>query len=144
MRKIRPSREDLIRVLHSVVALSSKTLIILDALDELSNNCRPKLLPEILKIQAKTNLNIFVTSRPTLDVEKEFRECTLRKSLEIYARDGDVESYLESRVSELRVPVSNNVWREIKTAISEAAEGMYVLLESQYTTSPQLSYPGFS
>jgi hypothetical protein len=111
-----------------VVDLSSKTFIILDALDELSDDCRPKLLPQIFKIQAKTNLNILVTSRPTLDVEKEFQECILRESLEIRARDEDVESYLESRIFELKVSVSGDFRKEIKGAILKAAEGMYVLL----------------
>src|SRR5262249_24216094 len=92
-------------------------------------DCRLKLLPQIFKIQAKTNLNIFVTSRPTLDVEKEFQECSLYESLEICARDEDVEGYLESRVSELRVSISKDVWRKIKKAILVSVKGMYVWLK---------------
>ncbi|KIX03194.1 uncharacterized protein Z518_06746 [Rhinocladiella mackenziei CBS 650.93] len=129
VRKTRPSREDLIRILHVVVTQSSKVFIILDALDELFHDCRTKLLPEIFKIQAKANLNIFMTSRPILDVEKEFRECISRKSLEIRAKDEDVESYLESHISELRLNVPENVKEEIKKTISEAAKGMFLLVE---------------
>jgi Cdc6-like AAA superfamily ATPase len=126
-RNTRPSQEDLMRALHSVIASSSKTFIILDALDELSDVCRLKLLPRIFKFQANTNLNVFITSRPTLDVEKEFQECISCKSLEIRATDEDVENYLENRFSELKVSVSGIFRKEIKEGISKAAEGMYVL-----------------
>lgn len=123
-RGTRPSQTDLTMLLHSMISLSSKTFVVLDALDELSNTCRSKLLAEIFKIQAVNPLNIFLTARPSLDVEQELRECALYKSLEIYARDEDVEVYLEDRISELKVSITADFWREIKDAISKAANGM--------------------
>ncbi|KAF7511864.1 hypothetical protein GJ744_003097 [Endocarpon pusillum] len=129
VRKTRPLREDLLRVLHSVIALSSKTFILLDAVDELPDDCRPKLPAEIFKIQAKANLNIFVTSRPTLDVQKEFQECILHESLEVRARDEDVASYLDSRIPALRVSDPESLRKQIKEAISKAAEGMFLLAQ---------------
>ena len=119
-----------------VVTESSKVFIVVDALDELSDDCRPKFLPEIFKIQVKTNLNIFVTLRPTLNIEKEFKECILCQSLEIRAMDEDVECYLESRVSELRILLPKDLWKDIKTTILYAVKGMYVLPKS-------LKYKGY-
>jgi len=74
-------------------------------------------------------MNVLVTSRPTLDLEEVFQECILHESLEIRARDEDVERYLEGRIAELKASIPDLFWKQIKEAISKAAEGMYVLLE---------------
>jgi hypothetical protein len=125
-RKTPPSRQDLLRVLQLVIVSFSKTLIVLDALDELSDNCRPHILSQIFKIQAKTDLNLFLTSRPYLDTGKEFKECISLKSLEILARDEDIHSYLAGRMSELRFQASEALQEELTKAIIGAVKGMYV------------------
>ena len=123
----RPSREELLKALRSVVTLFSNTFVVLDALDELSDDCRAQFLPELFKMQAATNMNIFVTSRPTLNVEKEFQECISCDSLEISATDEDVQTYLEGRICELKVSDPESLREEITDVISKAAKGMYVL-----------------
>lgn len=125
-RKTRPSSKELVEVLQAIVVPSSKTFIILDALDELSGDCRRKLLNTIFQIQTQTNLNIFTTSRPTLEINRDFQNCVSHIPLEIRAQDEDVQNYLESRRPELTKSLPGDTWEDVKNTIVNAAEGMYV------------------
>jgi len=125
-RKTQPSLTDLVATLYSVISASSKTFVILDALDELSNDCRRELLSEIFMIRDKTRLNLLLTSRPNQDLERQVKECTSGESIEILARDNDISCYLDGHVSELCVSMSEipHLWSDIMATISGAVEGM--------------------
>jgi len=92
------------------------------------------LLLELFNLQAKTRANLLTTSRFIPEIIKEFEGSI---SLEIRARDEDVERYLNGHMSQLLSFVSRNLdlQKEIKTKIISAIDGMYVLsyAKSRYT-----------
>ena len=124
--KTRPSLEEISRALQSVAAMYSRVFVIVDALDEcqVSDNSRSRLLAELSSLQAKTNTNLFATSRPNHYIEREFKGCV---SLEISASDEDVRKYLDGHMSQLPAFVLKrpDLQEEIKAKITEAVEGMY-------------------
>ena len=126
-RRTRPSSDEILAVLHSVIRDYSRTFIIIDALDEcqVSNGVRRILLSEILDLQARTGANLFATSRFIPEIEKEFKRDLL---LEIRASDEDVRKYLGGHMFQLPSFVLNNLdlQEEIKTSIVNAVDGMYV------------------
>jgi hypothetical protein len=85
-------------------------------------------LSTIFIVQKQTSLNVLATSRPTLDIEKEFRECAFLESIEISPIERDVYRYLEGQMSNLCGFLSEKpaLQEEIKKTIAEAVEGMYV------------------
>ena len=126
-RRTRPLPDEILKALPSVIRDYSRTFIIIDALDEcqVSDGVRRILLSEIFNLQAKTAVSIFVTSRFIPEIEREFERGLL---LEIRASDEDVQRYLDSHMFQLPSFVSNNLdlKEEIKTAIVNAVDGMYV------------------
>lgn len=113
----------------------SRTFIIIDALDEcqVSEGGRSKFLSEIFNLQTKTGANVFATSRPIPDIVHEF-EKQKSISLPVRASNEDIRTYLDPRMSELPLFVQDSppLQEEIKTAILEAADGMYVLCHTLY------------
>jgi hypothetical protein len=123
----RPSVDEILKALESVIATFSRVYIAVDALDEcqLSGGCRPKFLSSILGLQARTGAKLFITSRPLPDIRKEFKNCL---SLEILASDEDIRRYLTGHMLQLPNFIFSKpqLQEEIKTEIAKAAQGMYV------------------
>jgi hypothetical protein len=123
----RPSFDEISKVLYSIVDNYSRTFIVIDALDESqdSDGCRRKFLSEIFHLQAKTRVNLFATSRFIPEIMGKFEGSV---SLEIRARDEDVQRYLDGRMSLLPSFVSHNIdlQEEIKTEIIKAVDGMHI------------------
>jgi Cdc6-like AAA superfamily ATPase len=147
----RPSSEEISKVLHSVITSFSRAFIIVDALDEcpISDGGRTRLLSEIFDLRAKTEANLFTTSRFIPEIMKKFEG---NVSLEIRAIDEDVRRYLDGHMSLLPSFVlrSLDMQEEIKTAIVKAVDGMYVsshnIGPSELTfiqVSPRTASPGF-
>jgi len=128
-KQTRPSLNEILSVLYSVVADYSKAFIIIDALDEcqVSSGDRRRLLSEIFDIQTKSGVNLFVTSRFIPDIKDEF-ERRGSSLLEIRATDEDVRRYLDDHISQLPSFVlrSLELQENIKTRILKAVDGMYV------------------
>lgn len=125
-KQTRPSVDEILRSLQSVVAMYSRVFIIIDALDECqATDCRTRLLLELFSLQAKYRVNLFATSRDLPDISGNFQG---NISLEIRASEYDVRKYLDSHV--LRLPSfiqrSQDLQEEIKTEIVKAVDGMYV------------------
>ena len=116
--------DEILKALRTVISSYSKVFIIIDALDECG--CRTKFLSEIFKLQDETGANLFATSRHIPEILKEFKGSV---SLEIRANDEDVRKYLDGQMSTLRGFVRDNLAlkKEIKTAIINAVDGMYVV-----------------
>jgi hypothetical protein len=127
-KRTRPSVDEILRVLQSVAAIYSRVFVIVDALDEcqVSDGCRTGFLSELFNLQTKHGTNIFATSRFIPEIANHFKTSVW---LEIRASTGDVARYLEGHIGQLPSFVQQNqqLWREIKTGISEAVDGMYVL-----------------
>jgi Cdc6-like AAA superfamily ATPase len=123
----RPSLDEISKALYSVVAGYSRAFVIVDALDEcqVSDGGRRRFLSEIFNLHAKTGANLFTTSRFIPEIVKEFKGCL---SLEIRASNEDVKRYLDGHMSQLPSFVLANfgLQREIKAAIAQAVDGMYV------------------
>jgi hypothetical protein len=118
----RPSLDEVLTVLQSVVALYSRVFIVVDALDEcqVSDGFRMRFLSEIFGLQAKCGLNIFATSRPILEVAEEFRGST---TLEIRAHDEDVRKYLDHQILRSSLKLLLTYREEIKTEITKVVDG---------------------
>jgi Cdc6-like AAA superfamily ATPase len=128
-KETRPSPDEILSALHSVAALYSKTFIVIDALDEcqVSHEGRGKFLQEIFNLQAKiSGVNVFATSRFIQEIENKFAG-SMR--LEIYAKDADVQRYLDSKLQNFQSFVLKNpsLQTEVKSKIAKAADGMYAL-----------------
>jgi len=123
----RPSLEEILKSLHSIATDYSRVFILVDALDEcqISHAVCRKFLSEVFNLQNKTGTNIFATSRFILEIVKEFEGSI---SLEIRARDEDVQRYLDAHMSELPLCVSRNRALQdiIQAEVIKAVDGMYV------------------
>ena len=123
----RPTLLEILSTLHSVSILHPRIYIIVDALDECQVNggCRSRLLSGIFELQAKVRANVFSTSRFDPEIEREFEQSI---SLEIRARDEDVQTYLAGNIARLPAFVWSkpDLLDNIKATISKAVDGMYV------------------
>ena len=114
--------------LMSVASLYSVVFIVIDALDELeiqaSDRRRETLLMHVLRLNAKTTVKLFATSRHDSDTEIGLG-ISLRR--EILADPNDIRTYLDGCIPDLRkcVLTSSELQEEIKVKITSAAEGMY-------------------
>lgn len=121
-----PVLNELSMALRSVAAIYSRTYILIDALDEIkaSNGCRSMFLSVVFSLKMQ-NANIFATSRPIPEILENFKEAT---SMQIYARTNDIQHYLEAQMFRFPefVTTSEQVQEEVKTAIIESVDGMYV------------------
>jgi Cdc6-like AAA superfamily ATPase len=142
--RTRPSFNEILEVLQSVVSISSRVFIIIDALDECqdADRSRSQFLNEIFSLQTKCGANIFATSRFIPEITDRFKQSI---SVEIRASDEDIQKYLEGHMDELRSFVQHDqqLQAEIKTKISDSVGGMYVvqLVFGRRTTAdfPQVS-----
>jgi Cdc6-like AAA superfamily ATPase len=127
-KQTRPSPGEFLSVLHHVTASYKKAFIIIDALDEcqVSHGGCEIFLREILSLQAKAKMNIFVTSRFIEEVQAKFDKSI---KLKIYANDTDVQKYLDNRLQNFPSSVvkDHSLQAEIKSKIAKAVDGMYVL-----------------
>ena len=124
-KRMRPSFDEISKVLQSIMTSYSRTFIVIDALDECGTadgGCR-KFLSAIFNLQAKTRTSLFATSRFIPGITEQF---TGSLSLEIRANDGDVRRYLDGHMSQLRPFVSRkpDLQEEIKAEIVKAVDGM--------------------
>jgi Cdc6-like AAA superfamily ATPase len=128
-KRTRPSLDEILKALHSIVAGYSRVFIIVDALDECqgSNGGRKRFLAELFDLQARTGASLLTTSRFIPEIVKEFEERSVR--LEIRASDDDLQRYLYGHMSKLPSFVSRNadLQNEVKIAITNAVDGMYTL-----------------
>ena len=134
--RTRPSFNEILETLKSVAAHYSRTLVIVDALDEcsISDGEHQKFLSAIFNLQDKTKANFFATSRINDNIAKLFKGAL---SLQIHASDKDVERYLDGQMSLLQSDIINDTLRgTIRREVIKAADGMYVKLSIKYHTDP--------
>ncbi|KAK1540052.1 uncharacterized protein CCOS01_01366 [Colletotrichum costaricense] len=116
---------DLLQVLSSCY---ESIFIVVDALDECDRNARQAFLPEILRLQQRSQVNIFATTReiPEILESKEFENSI---SVEIRAIQEDVLRYTSDRMTRMQSFVRNNLdlQKEIRHTIAEKVNGMFLL-----------------
>ncbi|KAF2175608.1 ankyrin [Zopfia rhizophila CBS 207.26] len=124
----RPSSDELLEALRSVVESYSRVFIILDALDECINTDKTRecLSHEIFKLQKQTGISLFATSRIIPAIMKEFEGYA---PLEIRASDEDMQKYLGSRMTRQPSCISGNsdLQQEVRTKFVTAAGGLFLL-----------------
>jgi hypothetical protein len=132
-KRTRPSVDEISKVLHSIVADYSRAFIVIDALDEcqVSDGSRKRFLTELFDLQAKTGANFLATSRFIQETVKEFEGRSTQ--LEIRASGDDLQKYLDGHMLRLPSFVSRNadLQKEVKNAIINAVDGMYVFHATQ-------------
>ena len=118
-----PSIEEISKTFFDVVGHEDRVFLIVDALDECSDDTRRTLLTEIWGLQKNTKISFMATSRPIDDLELQFAEYA---RLEIRADTRDVEIYLDAQLEKLPKCVrdSRALQRNIKNCISKAVDGM--------------------
>ncbi|RYP46072.1 hypothetical protein DL768_007664 [Monosporascus sp. mg162] len=123
--RVRPSFDEISKVLQSVAAMYSRIFVIVDALDECqpSGGFRTRFMQEIFALQAKCGANIFATSRFIPEIITEFNGSM---ALEIRASRADIERYLEGYMERLPPVIGRNrqLQHEIITGISDAVDGI--------------------
>jgi hypothetical protein len=123
----RPSFDEILTALQSVVTIYSRVFIIIDAVDECQvfSSCQKIFLSELFSLQAKCQVNLFATSRFIPEITRKFQASIL---LEIRASEYDVRRYVNGHMSHLPSFVERNpdLQEDIKTGLVNANDGMYV------------------
>lgn len=128
-RRTRPSVDEIIKELRSVIRTYSVVFIVIDALDEsqFSEKGHGRFLQSLFDLQSQGgDVNIFATSRFVAEIESQFQGC-LRK--EILAHREDILAYLDGRIPQLlRSHISKypDLQDLVRREVVEATHGMYV------------------
>jgi Cdc6-like AAA superfamily ATPase len=132
--RTRPSFNEILEALKSVAAQYSRVLILVDALDEVSDDERQKFLSGIFDLQRKTGTNLFVTSRIDDKIGKLFDEAL---SLQIRASNEDLEGYVDGRIRRIKSYIVDDDLRDrIIREVIGAVDGMYAKLSTAYRAGP--------
>lgn len=127
-KKTRPSLDDMLATLKSVVSKFDRAFIVMDALDECQRSSlyRSRLLDAVLKIQEDTGANMLATSRRDQDIIDRFKDCT---PWEIYATSDDVKNFVAANLDALRSVLKSKpeLREEILTTIPRVVKGMHVI-----------------
>lgn len=138
-RKRRPTREELVEALSSVVKSFDRTFVVVDGLNECpqwDDDIRGGLVGTIRHLQERAPVSFLATSRDIPIILEEFQNDI---ALEITARKEDVAKYLESRKDTPRM-VKKNIDLQLKVVkdIANAVDGMYVLINYIYVSREAL------
>jgi len=124
-RRSRPSLDEIITTLNSVVSYYSKVYIVLDGLDECADKdgTRSELITGLRSLQSRTNTNLMVTSRFITRVEQSFKGFPM---LEIRASDADVKQFVAGQIYRLPNYIRRNIdlQVEIQDRIVQAVDGI--------------------
>jgi Cdc6-like AAA superfamily ATPase len=128
-KRSRPTLEEIKEALHSTIqSYQSQVFVIIDALDEShgSSEGRDKLLTEILDLQEKTPINLFITSRRIPEIELLLRRKDFVQK-DIVANEEDVLKYLDTQIPQLlkrRISKDLELQMEIRESVIKAMDGM--------------------
>ena len=80
-------------LLKNIVAVQERCFVVVDALDECSDEIREQLVNELVSL--KPSISLLVTSRPVLSIETMFREATI---IPIVPNENDLKIYIDRRL----------------------------------------------
>lgn len=125
VRGSRPSVEELLDALQSVLAKYSKAYVVIDALDECEDreSTRSQLLKLCRDLQGQRDLRLMATSRHIADIADKFKGVP---HLEVYASNDDVKRYVVGQFDQLAkcVKRDSDLQELIQNKIVEAVDGM--------------------
>jgi Cdc6-like AAA superfamily ATPase len=120
-----PSLKEICTSLNSVLISYSKVYIVIDALDEYTNNdhTRSELIELLCDVQTSTNTSLMVTSRFGSGTKELFQEAL---EVEIQANEADVKQYVAARLDRFPKFVRNDkaLQAEIQDGIVQAVDRM--------------------
>lgn len=129
-----PNVNDILGILKDVVSEFTTFYVIMDALDECTNNevATLELIDTIRSLSSTVKL--MCTSRPIPVFERHFEKLEKTMKLEISAHTDDIKLYVKSRVQELqkrsqlvgRPKIGITLENEIIDAVTTRCQGMYV------------------
>lgn len=118
----RPSLDEILEVLHSVISELSRVFVVVDALDECptTNRCRTAFLTGLLELR-QHGVNILATSRSIPEITEKF---DLDTWLEIRARDEDVAKFVDAQILQGSSDLLKSMREEVREGTVKAASGM--------------------
>ncbi|KAK6503792.1 hypothetical protein TWF481_008798 [Arthrobotrys musiformis] len=128
-KKRRLPRKTILKALHDVIATYSRAFIVLDALDECKDDLSP-FVEELLKMHEDHNVNIFATSRYIPEIQDMFSGNSVQ--LDIRASEGDVRSYLKSRIARQGTRALKKNDSLIIDKVLNVADGMFLLAKLHF------------
>jgi hypothetical protein len=96
-RGTRPDLTEIVDCIISVCTLFSANFIILDALDESDESCRPKVLKELSRLLESKSVKVLATGRPHIPVLENFEFSSTKQ---VRADIHDLRHYLENKLNE--------------------------------------------
>ncbi|KIX09816.1 uncharacterized protein Z518_00897 [Rhinocladiella mackenziei CBS 650.93] len=125
MRQSHPSVDELSNALEVVVAQFDRVFVIIDALDECHEIARASLVARLSSLQTRCGVCFLVTSR----CSDALAGLERYERLEIRAKTADICAYLQESVTLLPdfVTGDTNLLEDVKTQVSNAADGMFLL-----------------
>ncbi len=127
----RPTISELSNLLHSEITGLSEVFILVDAMDECSNNnyTREDLLTTLQSLLEMPNVRLLITSRPVASIDAHLQGMAY---LEIRAANEDIRRYIENRIPKERrlipyVRGDDAFQVSIIDTIIAKAQGMYVI-----------------
>ena len=125
----RPSLDKLMSVLEAELKTYNRVFIVVDALDEFfPESAQSDLLMRLRSLTSISPANLMVTSRHIPFIEHAIHADV---KLEIIALDGDIESFIEARISNDNMlkrlaTKPPSIKEQVVRAVVERAQGMYV------------------
>jgi Cdc6-like AAA superfamily ATPase len=133
----RPSVDEICNILLSICSNYSAVYIIVDALDECSDEqgARSLLIEKLLELQSRVDVRLLCTSRFIPEVTNHFES---KLQLEVRASSEDVRRFLVGQVSRLPTCIKRDeeLQAVITDKIGKAADGMQVVLLSYMYSNP--------
>ena len=124
-RHVRPSLQEVLGALQSVLITYSRVYIVVDALDECPDRdrTRSQLLGLVHSLQGRTDLRLMATSRHIPEIVDEFKGVP---QLEVHASTEDVKQYVVGQVNRLHkcVQRDGDLQAIVQNKIVEAVDGM--------------------
>ena len=126
-RGSRPSKDELVTTLRSILRGTPPTFIVVDALDECNATDRRELAEILFDLQNDCDIRILSTSRDVVEVTELFPAGVLKST--IRATTADIRVYLEPRLSSLGRFIKRDTALQhlIIDKVTTAADGMYVV-----------------
>ncbi|KAI9766644.1 MAG: hypothetical protein M1839_004799 [Geoglossum umbratile] len=125
-KKTRPSLQEVYDTLYDIAKSYKRLFLVVDALDECSDDTRRALLLQLRNLQKTTGSLLMATSRHLDTLEQEFKGDA---QIKIRADTGDVDSYLDGQRATLPECVKADpvLWQTVKDRIVETLDGMFLL-----------------
>lgn len=122
--KTRPNREEIFKAFESCVTQLRTTYLVIDALDECSEDVRDTLIEFFETLQKQ--IRLLVTTRPIDEILRQFRASP---KVDIRARPSDLEKYIASRIESNRrlaghVGDNASLTQDICDRVTTKADGM--------------------